>query len=88
MVQLTFRSGAQILVDVDEFTTGTSKVNGALRSLRWRTPADWTRKLDTVNLGEVVAVVAVRETWEVVDAANPPTDLAGHAGATGATGAP
>lgn len=61
-MQVTFRSGAQIEVDVVKFSTGRNPLTDDLEKLTWTTPNEWTAKLQTVDLSEVVAVVALRET--------------------------
>jgi hypothetical protein len=58
-MQITFKSGAQIVVDVETFSTGRSQLTNELTSLNWTTPPSWTAKLHTVTLAEVVAVVAI-----------------------------
>jgi hypothetical protein len=59
-IEITFRSGAQITADVEEFSGSWSVIKGDLRSLKWTTPDDWTRKLHRIELSEVVGIVAVR----------------------------
>lgn len=58
-MQITFKSGAQIEVDVEEFSTGRSSVTDKLVKLHWTTPADCTAKLHTIDLGDIAAVVAL-----------------------------
>ena len=59
-MQITFKSGAQIEVDVEEFTTGRSPLNNELVKLNWTTPADAAAKLHTIEIDDIVAVVALR----------------------------
>lgn len=58
-LEITFKSGAQVAVDVTEFSTGKSVIDQELTKLSWTTPEDWTRKLHTVKLDEIVCLVAV-----------------------------
>lgn len=61
-MQITFTSGAQIVVDTDEFTSLRSRLDGSsLNGLNWTSPPDWTAKLHWLRLSEVVAIVAVRD---------------------------
>ncbi len=62
--QITMRSGAQVVVDVDMIKTSSDSIEGGLRLLQWETPTDWTAKLLKVDLAEVVAVVCLRESDE------------------------
>jgi hypothetical protein len=69
-MQITFRGGAQIEVDVDSFEVGRSKVTDAVVSLKWETPAGWNRKLNTLSsLDEIVAIVAIEDRSAVEPAA-------------------
>lgn len=58
-IQITFRSGAQVEVDVDEVTTRVSPITGQLLDLKW-IPADrpGAALLYLAGLGDIVAVVA------------------------------
>lgn len=60
-MQITFRGGAQIEVDVDSFEVGRSSMTGAFVSLEWNTPAGWTRKLNSIDPSEIAAIVAIEE---------------------------
>ena len=51
---VTLRSGVQIKMDVDEFSTGHSPIGGDLRSLKWSGTSD--TELNWLDLSEVVAV--------------------------------
>lgn len=55
--QIIFKSGATVEVDIDEITTGRTPITNKLTSLNWKTPADWTAKLHTVDLSEIAAIV-------------------------------
>lgn len=59
--QITLRSGAQIEVDVTELTTGRSPVSNGLNSLKWTTPEQWARKLHTIEMGEIAAIVMLQD---------------------------
>lgn len=57
-MQVTFKSGAQIEVDVDEYTCSTNKVTGELTGLDWTFAKHrGASRLSWVRLSEVVAVV-------------------------------
>lgn len=47
-MQITFKSGAQIVVDVDKFTTKESTVTGDLTGLHWTTPDDAKARLSFI----------------------------------------
>lgn len=55
-MQITFKSGAQVTVDVTG-DLNTQKRDGALVKMEWESPGDWHAKLHTVCLSEIVAVV-------------------------------
>lgn len=57
--QITFRSGAQITVDADEFSFRTS-LTGQLSYVEWTAPEEWSAKLSWIDPGEIVAVVGLR----------------------------
>lgn len=60
-MQLTFKSGAQIVVDVEEFTVGTDRYTDALTSLKWQTPAGAKAELNYLaNLGAIDAIVTLK----------------------------
>lgn len=77
-MQITFKSGAQITVDVDEFSTGRSPATNELTRFGWTTPDAWTARLHTITLSEVAAIVAIRPDAEP----SSPTDPAAPEGAT------
>ena len=58
-MQVTFKSGAQVTVDAEDFSTGRSTVTGELRELKWTTPEEYAAKLCYLNLDEVAAIVRV-----------------------------
>ena len=60
-IQVTFKGGAQIEADVEEFETAPSALDGALNRINWTTPGNWTRKLHTIELSEVAAIVAIED---------------------------
>jgi hypothetical protein len=64
-MQITFKGGAQVEVDAGEWTTARNQITGELTKMDWTTPGGWTAKLHTINLGEVVAIVALRTPEEV-----------------------
>jgi hypothetical protein len=55
---VTLRSGVQITVDVEKFSTGGSPVGGHLRQLKWTQPENPEVELNWVDLAEVAAVHA------------------------------
>jgi hypothetical protein len=61
-MQVVFKSGASILVPVSRFSTKTGPLGSELTSLEWTTPAGWASKLHYLNLEDVVAVVAHRDS--------------------------
>ena len=58
--QVTFKGGAQIQVDVTEFSTTRDPVTGGLTKLNWTTPDGWAAKLHCLDVTEVVAIVAIQ----------------------------
>jgi hypothetical protein len=62
-VQVVFKGGGQVIFEADEFTT-TKNALGEFTKFEWKTPGDWTAKLHSINLAEIVAVVALREREE------------------------
>jgi hypothetical protein len=60
-IQVTFKSGAQIEFEVDEFSTGRDHLTRDLISVNWKTPDNWTRRLHTIEVEEIVAIVAIRD---------------------------
>lgn len=61
IAQITLRSGAQIEVDVEDLTTGRSPITKELTSLQCTTPEGWTRKLHTIAVGEIAAIVMIQD---------------------------
>lgn len=62
--QITFKSGAQITVDIDAIETSRHRVTGKLTEMQWVTPDGWTAKLHTVDIEEIVAIVALKDPEE------------------------
>lgn len=63
-IQITFRGGAQIEVDLtDETGFDFGQVTGRLTGFSWHTPEDWAYKLFQIDISEVVAMVGVRRPW-------------------------
>lgn len=60
-MEITFRNGVQILVDVTGFETKKSLIDGKITELNWTTPDEWTRKLHKLDLDEILCIVAVEE---------------------------
>lgn len=60
---LTFKSGAQIRIDVTEYTA-CPNIMGGIDSLRWTTPDTWKTKLSCVDLNEVAAIHAENDDTE------------------------
>lgn len=58
-LQITFKSGAQVEVDVEDFTAGVDRATGGPK-LSWKDAEDWTSRLDYVDPAEVVAIMAVQ----------------------------
>jgi hypothetical protein len=59
-MQITFKSGAQVEVDVTKFSTQRDPLGGGdLVGLSWENPADASRKLNYIRLDEVVCVAAL-----------------------------
>jgi len=74
-MQITFKSGAQVEVDVSKFTTTTSPLDGnVLTGMKWSTPEDATSKLHHLDMSEVVCIAAVWPNVEVSDGAVPAHD--------------
>lgn len=59
-IQITFKSGAKVEADVENFTVKRTAVTNVLRGLDWDLPNDWLQELHYVDLAEVAAIVAVR----------------------------
>jgi hypothetical protein len=60
-MEITLRSGVQIVTDVEEFTVTKSRITAELQELHWTTPAGALRRLKHANLSDIVAIVAVHE---------------------------
>jgi hypothetical protein len=58
-MEITLKSGTQIEVDVTEFTTGRNGLN-ELAKLNWTTPENWKRKLHTLEMDQIAAIVVVK----------------------------
>lgn len=58
-LEITFKNGTQVTVDVSEFTTKRSTITGELTELNWTTPKTWKRKLHTLDVSEILCLVAV-----------------------------
>lgn len=63
-LEITFKSGAKVVVDSDYIGTVRNEMTGDLTRMKWNTPEDWTRKLHTISVDEIVCVVAIRSTVE------------------------
>lgn len=61
-LEITFKSGAQVVVDVTEFSTKRSQISGQFTELTWTAPEDWARKLTGLDLTEIACLVAVEES--------------------------
>jgi hypothetical protein len=64
--QITFKSGAQITVDVGEINTW--KDGGPLTALAIDPPDDWTSKLRHIAVDEIAAIVVLRSEEEAAEA--------------------
>jgi hypothetical protein len=61
-MQITFRSGAQITVDVTEFSTARTPITDKLARLSWKTPENATSWLHGIyDLDDVAAIVAIED---------------------------
>jgi hypothetical protein len=61
-MQITFKSGAQIEVDVEDFAIGRSPVSDRLVSLKWTTPETYTAKLGYLgDLDDIAAIVRIED---------------------------
>jgi hypothetical protein len=58
-VQIVFKSGAQIEADVDEISTFRNQLTNEITKLKWTTPDGWKRKLHTIQLSEIAAIVII-----------------------------
>lgn len=59
LIEITFKSGAQVVFDADEFTVQRSPAISGTKGIEWSTPDDFSRKLLDVDLGEIVAIVRI-----------------------------
>lgn len=64
--QITLKSGAQVVVDINPdadvpLRTTRDRFTGNLTEMIWATPATWSAGLHTIDLGEVAAVVILRD---------------------------
>jgi hypothetical protein len=75
-MEITFTSGTQLVVDVDEYTVRRSSVTGELTGLDWTTSVAAARKLSYVRLADVVAVVRIAEPGDLELAKSVDTDVA------------
>lgn len=55
---VTLRSGTQLRIDVDSFSTGSAPLSGNLQQLKWSRATGATNELNWLNLDEVAAVHA------------------------------
>ena len=53
---ITLRNGIQIKADVQQFSTGSSAIGGALQNLKWKTTEEPETIINWVELCEIVAV--------------------------------
>ena len=58
---IVFKSGAQVEFDVTELSTGRHPLTNELNHLRWVTPDNYGRMLQTVTLSEIAAVVIIAD---------------------------
>lgn len=70
-MEITFKGGAQIIVDASEFQVIRSAM-GEFRKLSWNTPDDFTRKLCYADIDEIAAIVRIYEDGD--DAADDKKD--------------
>lgn len=61
-LEITFKSGAQVTVDVAEFSTKRNQISNTYAELNWTTPGGWTRKLHSVDMDQIACLVAVEES--------------------------
>lgn len=59
--KIYLRNGAIIEADIDALTTTRNAASRNLTAMNWTTPDDWTSKLHTIELAEIIAVVITRE---------------------------
>ncbi|WP_020525860.1 hypothetical protein [Catelliglobosispora koreensis] len=62
--QITLRSGAQIEAEVEDLTTTRNRLTNELTGLEWTSVDCWQRKLHTIEVSEIVAIVLIREPAE------------------------
>ena len=60
-MEITFKGGAHLEVDVESITTRADPVTSALESLKWTNPAGASRRLNFIKLSDVLAIVAVHD---------------------------
>lgn len=60
-VQITLRSGAQLLVDMDDLEADKSIKTQQITRMWWTTPEGMAAELHTINLDQIDAIVAFRE---------------------------
>lgn len=60
-MEITLKSGVQIVVDAIEITTERRNITGELVGMKWTAPDGWARKLHTVTLDEIAAIVLIEE---------------------------
>ena len=58
--QITLKSGAQIEVDVEKIETVRNSATNELTKLTWTTPDEYSAKLLSITLDQIVAVVILR----------------------------
>ena len=63
-MRLILRSGAQVDVDVTEFTVKRNRFDGSFVGLDWTTPVGYAAKLSFVRLEEVAAIVTLAEVGD------------------------
>lgn len=58
--QVTLKSGAQIEFDIGDLEVGRNGVTSEIQRLNWDTPEGWSRKLLSIELEDIAAIVIVR----------------------------
>jgi len=92
-MQLTFKAGAQVVVDIDEMPERQAGgIDGSIGGLMWSTPDGWLAALVDVSVPDLAAVVVLRDpppgpdwrgAWEELSRTLPPSQTAGLAVAYG-----
>ena len=59
-LEIYLKSGAVIQVDAADVETERNRITGDLTAIRWTAPEHWKRKLHSVNLQDIAAVVVTR----------------------------